>query len=118
MPIFEFTCNQCSRRFSVLVGMVANPKPIACPRCGSADAARCVSRFARMRSEDERLDRLSDESAYGDIENDPKAMRQWVRDMGSAMDEDMGDDLEEALEQDLSGEPADSAPADGIGQGD
>ena len=50
------------------------------------------------------MDSLTDETRFGDIENDPKAMRNWVREMGKAMDEDMEEDLEEALEEEMSGE--------------
>lgn len=103
MPIFEFQCDKCGKQFSALVGVVANAKPPACPKCGSTALSKLVSRFARLRSEDEKLDSLADESAIGDIENDPKAMRRWVRDMGKAMDDDMDDDLEEAMEEELSG---------------
>jgi hypothetical protein len=66
-----------------------------------------VSRFARLRSEDEALESLADESALGDIENDPKAMRKWVREMGSAMDEDLDEDFEAALEEEMSGKSGD-----------
>jgi putative FmdB family regulatory protein len=103
MPIFEYRCNQCHKRFSALVGVLAQAHPPACPRCGGTDLQKLVSRFARVRSEEDALEDLADESRYGDIENDPKAMRQWVRDMGKAMDEDMEEDLEAALDEELSG---------------
>jgi len=106
MPIYEFECKSCRRRFSALVGVIANAKPPACPRCGGNDLQKRVSRFARVRSEDDALESLCDETQYGDIENDPKAMRRWVKDMGAAMDEDLGEDFEEALEEDLSGKTA------------
>ncbi len=103
MPIYEFRCDTCGKRFSALVGVVAKPKPTVCPRCGGDHLTRQVSRFARLRSEDDTLESLCDETKYGDIENDPKALRRWVKDMSAAMDEDLGDDFEEALEEDLSG---------------
>ena len=103
MPIFEFTCDGCSRRFSALVGVVANPKPPACPKCGGTSLTKAVSRFARVRSEDDALEALADETAYGDIENDPKAMRKFVKEMSAAMDEDMEEDFEAALEEEMSG---------------
>lgn len=106
MPIFEYRCNRCHKRFSALVGVLAEARPPACPRCASQDLQKLVSRFARVRSEDDALEDLADESRYGDIENDPKAMRQWVRDMGKAMDEDMEEDLEAALDEELSGRHA------------
>ena len=104
MPIFEYTCNACEKRFSALVGVVANARPPACPRCGGNELERLVSRFARLRSEDETMDSLTDETRFGDLENDPKAMRNWVREMGKAMDEDMEEDLEEAFEEEIAGE--------------
>ena len=103
MPVFEFTCNDCGRRFSALVGVVANPKSTACPRCGGVKLTKLVSRFARVRSEDDALESLGDEAAYGDVENDPKAMRRWVKDMGAAMDEDLTEDFEKAMEEESSG---------------
>jgi len=107
MPIFEFTCDNCQKRFSALVGVVADPKPAACPRCGGIRLTKLVSRFARVRSEDDALDSLGDEMAYGDIENDPKAMRRWVKDMGAAMDEDLSEDFEAAMEEETGGGAAD-----------
>jgi len=106
MPIFEYTCDACDKRFSALVGVLADSKPPACPRCGAVQLTKRVSRFARVRSEDEALESLADESLIGDIENDPKAMRKWVREMGKAMDEDVGEDFEAALEEELAGEGA------------
>ncbi len=104
MPIFEYTCDGCGRRFSALVGVVASAKPPACPRCGGTALTKQVSRFARLRSEDETLDSLADESSFGDIENDPRAMRKWVQEMGKAMDEDLDEDFEAALEEEMAGE--------------
>src|SRR2546423_5767115 len=110
MPIFEFICDSCGKRFSALVGVVAEARQPACPKCGGANLTKQVSRFARLRSEDETLDSLTDESAYGDIEGDPKAMRRWMRDMGSAMDEDMDEDIESAMDEELSGYSVTDAP--------
>jgi putative FmdB family regulatory protein len=104
MPIFEFTCGSCGRRFSALVGVVAQPKPTVCPKCGSSEMTKRVSRFARLRSEDDALESLCDETRYGDIENDPAAMKRWMKDMSSAMDEDLGEDFDQALEEEMSGE--------------
>lgn len=83
--------------------MIADPRPPACPSCGSAELEKLVSRFSRKRSEDDALEDLSDETKYGDLENDPKALRRWVKDMSSVMDEDMDGDFEEALEEEFGG---------------
>src|SRR5579872_2142725 len=104
MPIFEYICNDCHKRFSALVGVIANARPPACPLCESTALTKQVSRFARVRSEDDALEDLADETTYGDIENDPKAMRRFVREMGKAMDEDLDEDFEAALEEEMAGE--------------
>lgn len=104
MPIFEYSCDACGKRFSALVGVLANAKPPRCPRCGGEALTKQVARFARLRSEEETLESLSDETAFGDIENDPKAMRRWVREMGRAMDEDLDEDFEAAMEEEMAGE--------------
>ena len=113
MPLFEYACASCSKQFTALVGVLAGASPPACPRCGSADLNKLVSRFAKVRSEDDALDALADEAEYGDIENDPKAMRKWVREMGRAMDEDLDDDFEEAMEEEMSGKQAGGDTDDG-----
>ncbi len=98
MPLYEYTCDSCSKRFSWLVGVVADPTPPTCDRCGATQAQRrTVNRFARLRSEDEALDALSDPNAIGDLD-DPQAARKWAKEMGKEMGEDLGDDFEEYLD--------------------
>lgn len=107
MPVYEFRCQACRTKFSWLVGMTAEQDDAKCPNCGSTDARRVVSRFQRVRSEDERMDELMDRfENHGEPES-PAEMRKLVREMGKAMDEDMSDELEEMLEEDLSDEGGD-----------
>jgi putative FmdB family regulatory protein len=103
MPIFEFACNACTsgRKFSALVGVVANAAPPACPKCGSTDVRKLVSRFARVRSEDDAIDALADRADGMDMD-DPKAMRRLMRDMASEMGDDMDADEFEALMEDAA----------------
>ncbi len=109
MPIFEFTCNACTtgRKFSALVGVVAGATQPACPKCGSTDVRKLVSRFARVRSEDDALDALANQADGMDMD-DPKAMRRLVREMASEMGDGMDADefemmMDEAVEAEASG---------------
>ena len=69
-----------------------------------------MSRFATVKSEDARLDALSDPGSFGDLdENDPRSVAQFVKKMGSEMGEDLGPDLDAAM---------DEAMAEGDGGGD
>src|SRR5712692_6208566 len=58
MPIFEYRCGECRRRFSLLVGVVAAGPEARCPRCGSERISRLISRFAVARSEEDLLDNM------------------------------------------------------------
>jgi hypothetical protein len=81
--------------------MTAEPDDTRCPACGSAQADKLVSRFARYRGEDDRIDEVADRLEMMGEPESPSAMREMVRDMGKAMDEDASDEMEEMLEADL-----------------
>ena len=106
MPIYEFACGNCHRKFRKLVGVVANARPLQCPHCQSADAKRLMSRFARVRSEDDALDAMADD-IEGLDESDPRAMRRLMRDMSQEMGEDVGDDFEQMLDAEEAGTASD-----------
>lgn len=98
MPIYEYLCSQCNRKFRKLVGMIANVSEPQCPHCHSIDLKRQISRFARLRTEDDTLDSLADEMESVD-ESSPAAMRRLVRAMGDEMGEDLTDEFEQSLEE-------------------
>jgi putative FmdB family regulatory protein len=104
MPVYEYRCSQCNRKFSVLVGMTAEKDDDKCPHCGHESATRLVSRFARARPEDDRIDELADSlEQMGDPES-PAQMRSMVKEMGKAMDEDLSEEMEEMFEADMEGD--------------
>lgn len=106
VPVFEYRCQDCQRRFSVLVGVVSGPEEPKCPNCGGLKAARLISRFARGRTEDDRIDEMADQlETMGEPES-PSEMRRMVREMGKAMDEDASEEMEDMFEADMSGEGA------------
>jgi putative FmdB family regulatory protein len=99
MPIYEFVCEACGARFRRLVGVVSNPAALRCPRCLSEQLNRQISRFARVRSEDEALDSMADEmEAMGDPD-DPASVRRMMRSMGSEMGEDMEGEFDRMMEE-------------------
>ena len=111
MPIYEYDCQGCHRRVSLLVRSFVAAGDPRCPRCGSAELLRLMSRFATPKSEDARLEAAADPSQLGDLdENDPASVARFVKRMGQEMGEDLGDDLEEAMDE--------AAGEDGAGLGD
>lgn len=114
MPIYEYECGGCSRRVSLLIRSLVSAETLRCPRCGSADLSRLMSRFATPKSEEARLEAAADPSQFGDLdENDPQAVARFVKRMGDATGEDLGDELGEAMEA-AAGE---EGGLDGFGEG-
>jgi len=105
MPVFEFRCQACGKKFSTLVGMTAEADDESCPHCGSKQTEKLVSRFARYRSEDDRMVEIADRLDSMDEPDSPAEMRSMMRDVGKALDEDVSDEMEEMFESDLESDP-------------
>jgi len=104
MPLYEYRCLDCKKRSTVLVLSLANQAPAACSHCTSARVERILSRFASPKSEEARLEALTDPSNLAGLdENDPQSMARFMKTMGEEMGEDIGDDLSEAMESDETG---------------
>jgi putative FmdB family regulatory protein len=110
MPIYEYECEKCHRRSSVLTLRVSEKVDAKCQYCGGAHLHRLMSRFATPRSDEARMDALSNPSSFGDLdESDPKSLARAMRKMGREMgDEFAGPDFEEAVnEMESSGDLGD-----------
>jgi putative FmdB family regulatory protein len=46
MPLYEYRCQQCGKRFEVLQKSGAGSDGVACPGCGSSEVAKQLSTFA------------------------------------------------------------------------
>jgi putative FmdB family regulatory protein len=100
MPIYEYLCRACRKKVTILTLRVSEVVELRCEHCGSADLSRLMSRFALVRSEDSRLDDLSDPSSLSGLdENDPKTMARWMRKMGKELGEDGGGDFEQMVDE-------------------
>lgn len=100
MPIYEYRCSACGRKVTVLTLRVSESVDPTCEHCGSRNLTRLMSRFAMVRSEENRLDSLADPSSLGDVdESDPKSMARWMRKMGREMGDDLGSDFDEMVDE-------------------
>lgn len=93
MPIYEYRCQQCQKRFSIFWRTISEATRGAptCPRCGTAEVRRLVSRVRFVRSgasllEGDSLDELSDFD-----ENDPKSLGRMMRRMRDELGDEAGD---------------------------
>src|SRR5688572_20862417 len=116
MPIYEYRCGACRRRSSLFFQTFSTAERAEprCEHCGSADVSRLVSRVAVLKSEESRLDELSDDAALADVdENDPRSIARWARRMGEQLGDDAGDDFREMVDQLEAGEMPDDMPGPG-----
>ena len=105
MPIYEYRCGNCKRRVSIFFRSFSAVGDARCPNCNSADLTRLVSKVASLKSEDARLESLSDPSNFGDVdENDPKSLARFMRKMGGEMGEEMGPEFGEMVDRLEAGE--------------
>ena len=100
MPIYEYHCHGCGRRVSLLILAPSTAPPPRCPRCGSEALTRLMSRFATVKSEEDRLESMADPSKFGDVnEDDPRSVARFMKKMGRELGEDMGEDFEGAVDE-------------------
>lgn len=103
MPLFEYRCLNCRKKYILLIGVAAEREKQACPHCGSSKAKKLISLVRRMRSEEETIEKLADPSAMGDL-NDPNALRRWAKKLGKEMGEEMGDEFDQMLDEEMEKE--------------
>ena len=106
MPLYDYRCNNCNNRVSIRQSDAEyGVKPVTCPVCGSQALTRLIGRVRIAKSEDRRLDDMSDPSFFGDMdENDPKSMARAMRKMGQEMGEDLPPEFGEITDRLESGE--------------
>ena len=119
MPIYEYRCADCRKKVTVLTLRVSEAVDPTCEHCGGRNLSRLMSRFAMLRSEDDRLDDLSDPSALGGVdENDPKSMARWMRKMGQELGEDAGEDFDDMVDELETGDGGGDGGDDGSAGGE
>ena len=108
MPIYEYRCNGCRRRLSILQRSIEGKAAAVCSHCGSTDLTRLMSRVAVLRSEEGRLEDLGSDVSLADLdESDPRSMARWARRMGREMGEDLGPEFDAMVERMEAGQMPD-----------
>jgi len=104
MPVYEFRCLDCRKRFEVFMPYDEYGKrEIHCTHCNSTNVQRKIGRIRFAKSEDSRMEDLasdfSDPAALAGLEDDPKALGRMMRKMGAEMGEDMGPEFDEVIDR-------------------
>ena len=112
MPLYDYSCRKCGRRTRLFMTFAEYDRAApVCAHCGSADLKRRVGRVAVARSEDSRLDSLMDDDSLAGIEDDPRAIGRFMRQMSQEMGEEMDGELEEVADRLEKGESPESIEA-------
>jgi putative FmdB family regulatory protein len=118
MPTYEYRCNACGRKVALFYKTYAEYDEAThlCPRCGSTNLTRLISRVAISRSPLSRLFSGGDDvddSVLDDLDDtDPRTMGRMLREMSSEVGEDMGPEFEEVVGRLERGENPEDIEAD------
>ena len=119
MPIYEYQCADCRRRVSLLVMRIADSEAPHCPRCGGTALTRLMSRFATIRSEEDRLESMADPGNLGGLdENDPASVARFMKKMGGELGEESGEDWDQMVDEAMEEEGGGAGAGEGAGGGD
>ncbi len=98
MPIYEYRCLECQKRFSVsMTYQEYGKREVACPHCQGNNIQRRIGRIRVARSEESCLDDMGDPSQFAGLEDDPRAMGRLMRKMSDEVGEDMGPEFDEVI---------------------
>jgi len=105
MPIYEYRCKDCGKVSEFLLIRTDEAFTPQCKRCKSKKMSRILSKVRVIRSEESRMENLTDPSKWSGLdEKDPKGMAKWMKQMGKELGEDMDEDLDRAIEEEMDSE--------------
>ncbi len=109
VPTYDYLCRDCKRRISVYQSYEEYGRvSVQCPQCGGTNLHRIINRVRFARSEDSRLDNLTDPGQWGNFdENDPRSMARMMRKMGEELGEELPGEFDEVVDRLEAGESPD-----------
>ncbi len=100
MPYYQYRCLNCRKRFEIYLSYIEyGEKAVHCPHCSSDQVQRLIGRIRIAKSEENRLDSLTDPTGLEGIENDPRALGKMMRKMSNEMGEDVGPEFDEVVDR-------------------
>jgi putative FmdB family regulatory protein len=100
MPIYRYQCLQCKKRFEIFQSYQEyGVNKVACPHCQSDQVQRRIERVRVAKSEESRMDSLTDPSDLAGLEDDPRTLGKMMRKMSNEMGEDVGPEFDEVVDR-------------------
>jgi len=106
MPIYEYNCNDCKKKVSILflsMSEVENQDTV-CPECGHKNLERLVSGVSVIKGTKNQKKKKSAKIQR----NDPKSLAETMRNESRKSKRDYGDDFKEVAQRLEKGENPDS----------
>ena len=106
MPIYEFLCQKCDAKSSILVRSWTEPSIDKCPKCGGDDLERVISGFAYHKS----IKTIHEEAGEPQMLNspdyykDPRNVGRWTEKKFKEMGVDMPPQIQEQIQAAREGE--------------
>jgi putative FmdB family regulatory protein len=105
MPIYEFRCNSCQQKTSLLVKSINQSLSPVCPACGSRELTRLISNFAYHKSMSTVWEESGSPDKTGpDYYNDPRNIGRWTEDKFKSMGMEMPSNVQEMIQAAREGE--------------
>jgi putative FmdB family regulatory protein len=127
MPVYEFRCLECRKKFDVRLSYSEyDTYQPACPHCSSKKAARIIRPVRVTTNDISRLATMADPSTMNALDSDPRKLGKMMRDMREQVGagdlpgefDEVVDRLEKGqtpdeIERDLP-DPGASSPSEGM----
>lgn len=102
MPYYDYRCQNCDRKVVIFYKTYAefDQATSTCTHCGSTQLTRLISRVAFGKSEETRLENLTEADVLSNLdENDPRSIGRFMRQMSQEMGEDLGEEFGEVVDR-------------------
>lgn len=100
MPTYEYRCKDCNQKFELFLSYQEyESTPVTCPACGGKGPERIIRPVRISRTEQARLDSLSDPGVLDGLDDDPQTLGKMMREMSRELGEDMGSEFDEVVDR-------------------
>ena len=100
MPHYEYHCTGCNQIFEIfLTYQEYGAQTMSCPLCESSQIKRIIKPVRVARSEENRLESLTDPEQLAGLDDDPQTLGKMMRQMSRELGEDMGPEFDEVVDR-------------------
>lgn len=105
MPVYEFICLDCRRRFSLRLSYQDYGKTaVTCPHCKSSNVQRKIGRVRVAASSSINLEDMADPDKLEGMADDPRALGRMMRQASAETGEDLPPEFDEVVNRLESGQ--------------